>query len=386
MTTTAINKTVGDKTDSAGTPDKAMRAAGAVGAWLLACAGMVFAMAIIGAITRLTESGLSITEWRPITGTLPPLNEAQWLAEFEKYRQIPEYQVINRGMSLDEFKFIYFWEWFHRLWGRLIGVVFVVPFAWFWATGRLTRDLKWKGLGLLALGGLQGFLGWFMVQSGLVDRTDVSHYRLALHLGVAFLIFALLVKVALDVLDPRPADAKPAWTATRTATRIAALRAHLWGATVLLTITIVWGAFVAGMDAGHAYNTWPLMGDSLAPPEMWNLSPAAVNFVENTAAVQFAHRWLAILTGLAIWTWCWRAGGHGPGRNGTGGRLRATALALGVMTAVQVLLGISTLLSVVWIPLAAAHQGGAFVLVALIVLCFHELGRPEPAGAVMRPA
>ena len=355
-----------DRAALGGISDKAARASRAVGAWLLACAGMVFAMAIIGAITRLTESGLSITEWRPITGTLPPLNEAQWLAEFEKYRQIPEYQVINRGMSLEEFKYIYFWEWFHRLWGRLIGLVFFVPFVWFWATGRLTRELKWKGLGLFALGGLQGFLGWFMVQSGLVDRTDVSHYRLALHLGVAFIIFALLFKVALDVLDPRAAGAKPAVAS--------GLTGHLWAALGLLSVTIVWGAFVAGMDAGHAYNTWPLMAGSFAPPEMWNLTPAAVNFVENTAAVQFAHRWLAILTGLVVWAWCWRAL-----KARADGRLRALALALAAMMGVQVLLGISTLLSFVWIPLAAAHQGGAFVLVALIVWCFHELGRPEAA-------
>lgn len=346
--------------------DKAARASRAVGTWLLACAGMVFAMAIIGAITRLTESGLSITEWKPITGAIPPLSHADWLVEFEKYRQIPEYKILNKGMSLEEFKFIYFWEWFHRLWGRLIGVVFLVPFVWFWATGRLTPALKLRGTGLLLLGGLQGFIGWFMVQSGLVDRTDVSHYRLALHLGVAFVIFAALMKVALDVLDPHPTTNRSEIATTPAG----GLGLHLAAAGGLLAVTIVWGAFVAGMDAGFAYNTWPLMAGTFAPPEMWNLSPPAVNFVENTAAVQFAHRWLAILTGLVVWSWCWRAA-----RAGSGTRLAALAKALAAMMVVQVLLGITTLLSVVWIPLAAAHQGGAFVLVGLIVWSFHELRR-----------
>ncbi|MFM2042330.1 MAG: hypothetical protein RLY86_906 [Pseudomonadota bacterium] len=352
---------------AAGTTHKAAAAARSVSLWLIGCAGMVFAMAIIGAITRLTESGLSITEWRPITGIIPPLTEAQWLVEFEKYRQIPEYKYVNRGMSLDEFKFIFFWEWFHRLWGRLIGIVFAVPFVWFWATGRLTPKLKSRGLLLLALGGLQGFMGWFMVQSGLTERTDVSHYRLAMHLSLAFVIFAALLWVAFDTLDPRPkGHAVPA---------AARLRRHLWWSLALVSATVVWGAFVAGLNAGFAYNTWPLMNGVFAPAEMWNLSPAALNLVENTAAVQFTHRWLAILTALVIWAYAWRAL-----RAGVTDQGRRLAIALAAAIGGQVLLGISTLLTVVWLPVAAAHQGGALVVIALIIWALHELKRPAPAA------
>jgi len=346
-----------------GITDKARAASRAVAGWLLTCAAMVFAMAIIGAITRLTESGLSITEWKPITGAIPPLTEAQWLIEFEKYRQIPEYQLINKGMSLDEFKFIFFWEWFHRLWGRLIGIVFFVPFVWFWATGRLAKPLVPKLLGLFLLGGLQGFIGWFMVQSGLVDRVDVSHYRLALHLSVAFILYGLLIRVALSILDPTPRG--------HLAADATGLRRHAGWALALVAVTVVWGAFVAGIDAGFAYNTWPLMNGSFAPPEMWNLTPAWVNFVENTAAVQFAHRWLAILTAAVVWALAWRML-----RGGLDGRGRTLAVAAAVAVTVQVLLGIATLLKSVPIALGAAHQGGAMVVIAVLVWTLHELKRP----------
>jgi len=343
--------------------DRAARATRAVAFWLLGCAGMVFAMAIIGAITRLTESGLSITEWRPITGTIPPLTEAQWLVEFEKYRQIPEYQLINRGMSLDEFKYIFFWEWFHRLWGRLIGLVFFIPFVWFWATGRLSKPLVPKLLGLFVLGGLQGALGWFMVMSGLVDRVDVSHLRLAAHLSVAFLIFALLVWVALDLLRPLP-------TAFADRHR-PALKGHAWVALGLVSVTVVYGAFVAGLDAGFAYNTWPLMNGVLAPAEMWTLIPGWLNLVDNTAAVQFVHRWLAMLTAGVVLVLAWRAWRAAQSPLG-----RRLAVGLGAAVTGQVLLGITTLLTVVWIPVAAAHQGGALVVIALLVWLLHEQRQP----------
>lgn len=342
---------------------KAQAATRAVAAWLLCCAAMVFAMAIIGAITRLTESGLSITEWKPITGAIPPLNEAQWMAEFEKYRQIPEYQYVNRGMSLEEFKQIFFWEWFHRLWGRLIGLVFLIPFVWFWATGRLSKRMVPRALGLLLLGGAQGFMGWFMVMSGLVDRTDVSHYRLAAHLGLAFVIFGALLWVALDVLDPRPGSHR--------AREAVGLRKHLWFALAMVAVTVVWGAFVAGLDAGFAYNSWPLMDGRIAPPEMWNLSPVMANFVENTATVQFAHRWLAVATALVVWAYAFRAL-----KSGIDPRGKMLALGLAGMILLQVAMGIATLLSFVWIPVAAAHQGGALVVVALILWSLHELKVP----------
>lgn len=329
--------------------------------WLLFCAGMVFAMAIIGAITRLTESGLSITEWKPITGTIPPLSEAQWMVEFEKYKQIPEYQVLNRGMSLDDFKSIFFWEWFHRLWGRLIGLVFAVPLVWFAVRGQISRSMLPKLVGLFLLGGLQGFIGWFMVQSGLVDRTDVSHYRLALHLSMALILYALLIRVALGLLHPQ-AKAHP--------DRVG-LVAHGRLALVMVAVTVVWGAFVAGLDAGFAYNTWPLMNGDFAPPEIWNLSPAWLNFLENTAAVQFTHRWLAIATALAVVTYAWRVGQRAdlvPAARG---------VALGVTAAVlaQVGLGILTLLMAVPVALGSAHQGGAMVVIGLMVWSLHTLRR-----------
>lgn len=344
--------------------DRAAASTRTVAAWLLTCAAMVFAMAIIGAITRLTESGLSITEWKPITGAIPPLTEAQWLVEFEKYRQIPEYQIINKGMSLDEFKFIFFWEWFHRLWGRLIGLVFFVPFVWFWATGRLSKPLVPKLLGIFALGGLQGFIGWFMVQSGLSVRTDVSHYRLALHLGMALVLYGMLLWVALGLLDPRPLAHKAA--------NAVSLRRHGKAALALVAVTVVWGAFVAGLDAGFAYNTWPLMNGSFAPPEMWTLTPLWKNLVENTAAVQFTHRWLAILTAGVVLAYAWRIGQQAD----LDSRTKAVALGLSAGVLLQVLLGIATLLAAVPVALGAAHQGGAIVVITLLVWTLHEFRKP----------
>lgn len=333
----------------------------AVANWLLLCAGMVFVMAIIGAITRLTESGLSITEWKPITGALPPLNEAQWMAEFEKYKQIPEYQVLNRGMSLEEFKHIFFWEWFHRLWGRLIGLVFALPLIWFVVKGQVSRSMLPKLVGLFLLGGLQGFIGWFMVQSGLSVRTDVSHYRLALHLAMALILYALLIQVALGLRHPEAAS-RP---------ERAGLRRHGLAALALVAITIIWGAFVAGLDAGFAYNTWPLMGDEFAPSEMWNLSPAWLNFLENTAAVQFTHRWLAILTAGVGIAYAWRIGQ----RTDLPDVAKRAALYLSLGFAGQVVLGITTLLHAVPVALGAAHQGGALVVLALLIRSLHTLRR-----------
>jgi len=334
----------------------------AVATWLLVCAAMVFAMAIIGAITRLTESGLSITEWKPITGVLPPLSEPAWQAEFEKYQRIPEYQVLKRGMSLEEFKQIFFWEWFHRLWGRLIGVVFALPLIWFAVKGQVTRTLLPRLVGLFLLGGLQGFIGWFMVQSGLSERTDVSHYRLALHLAMALILYGLLIRVALGLRHP---------AATHVPNDRAGLRAHGLAGLTLLSITVVWGAFVAGLDAGFAYNTWPLMADEFAPPEMWNLSPAWVNFLENTATVQFTHRWLAIATAVTIVSYAWRI----VQRAGLPEAARQAAWWLAAGVCGQVLLGITTLLLAVPVALGAAHQGGALIVIALLIRSLHTLRR-----------
>jgi len=331
-----------------------------IAVWLLACAGMVFAMAVIGAITRLTESGLSMVEWKPLIGILPPLSEGEWQRVFDLYRQTPEFRVYNAWMDLEGFKRIFFWEWFHRLWGQLIGFVFLLPFLWFLARGRVSRDLAPQLAGLFLLGGLQGVIGWFMVKSGLVDAPHVSHYRLALHLGTAILIYAALIRVALGILDPAPlAGWRP---------EAAGLRRVARWALGLAAVTIVWGAFVAGIRAGFAYNTFPLMAGHVVPPEVWNLSPWWLNAFENTAAVQFLHRALALATGavvlvLAARVWAARL----PGRAGR------VALLLGGMVVVQIALGIATLLSVVAIPVAAAHQGGALVVVGLLVWLIYEL-------------
>lgn len=322
----------------------------AIAWWLLACAAMVFAMAVIGAITRLTGSGLSMVEWRPLIGALPPLNDAEWQRVFDLYRETPEYRLINAGMGIDDFKRIFFWEWFHRLWGRSIGVVFALPFLWFWLSGRIARPLLPRLVGLLLLGGMQGLLGWFMVKSGLVDRPSVSHYRLAAHLGLAVLIYGLLVWQA--------------WILINSALPIAAsgLRRNIRIAVVLTAITMLWGAFVAGLDAGLAYNSFPLMDGRLLPPEAWSLIPAWTNPLDNTALVQFIHRWLAIATGIVVVTLWIRAAVARSALHRAAGIAAAIAVA-------QVALGIATLLLEVPVALGAAHQAGALILLTALLWC-----------------
>ncbi|HYD98653.1 MAG TPA: COX15/CtaA family protein [Alphaproteobacteria bacterium] len=338
-------------------PRTQIRADRAIVLWLSLCAAMVFAMAVIGAITRLTESGLSITEWRPITGTLPPLNEAQWLREFDLYRQTPEFRLEHSWMTLADFKRIYFWEWLHRLWGRLIGLAFALPLAWFWLRGHLTdRTLRLRLLGLLALGGAQGALGWFMVMSGLVDRPSVSHYRLAAHLGLALLIYALLVAQILSLVRPR-AERVPG-----------GLRRHATLALVLLAATIAWGAFVAGLDAGLVYNTFPLMNGAWMPEELWAMAPAWLNLFENHGAVQFAHRVLALATGAAVLALAFRGLGRG-----IGGLPRTALMAAAVAVLLQIGLGVATLLAQVPVALGAAHQAGAILLLTALVWARWEL-------------
>lgn len=346
-------------------------AARAVAVWLFFTAAMVFAMAVIGAITRLTESGLSMVEWRPLIGTLPPLSEAEWQRVFELYRQTPEYRVLNAGMTLEAFKEIFFWEWLHRLWGRLIGLVFAVPLLWFWLRGTLGRvdrvpHLGWKLLGLLVLGGLQGVMGWVMVQSGLVDRPVVSQYRLAAHLSLAFLIFGLLIWLGLRLARPMR-SAQP--------TGVARVRRHGWWTLGMTGITVIWGALVAGLDAGLAYNTWPLMGTAFLPPEALSIQPAWLNGFENTALVQFIHRWLAIATALAVLALSLRALARG-----VTGAARPLAWLAMAMVLMQVGLGIATLLLAVPIWLGALHQAGALVLIALLVWWLFEAGGPAPGN------
>jgi heme a synthase len=332
----------------------------AVGWWLLVCCFMVFAMAVIGAVTRLTGSGLSIVEWRPRIGAIPPLNEAEWLAVFEQYRQTPEYRLVNAGMSLGEFKYIFFWEWLHRLWGRLIGVAFAIPFIWFILRRRIPAGMTPKLLGVFAIGGIQGFVGWFMVQSGLIDRPSVSHYRLALHLGLALLIYGSMLWLALGLFRPNATAIEDG--------RTDSLVRFGWTALALVALTILWGAFVAGLDAGMVYNTFPLMGGRLLPPDMWHLAPAWLNLFENPGAVQFVHRALALTAAAALLVfWAGSRSLYLPRR------IRLLCSALPVAVVAQLGLGISTLVLVVPIPLAAAHQAGAMAVLSLLIWTLFEL-------------
>jgi cytochrome c oxidase assembly protein subunit 15 len=330
--------------------------------WLIACCGLVFAMVVIGGITRLTESGLSIAEWQPVSGILPPFSQADWERLFALYRQIPQYQLVNHGIDLGAFKAIFWWEYVHRLWGRLIGVAFALPLAIFWIAGRIPRALLPRLLLLLGLGGMQGVLGWYMVKSGLADRIDVSQYRLVAHLVLALALYVAMLWTALSLLRPVPAALPP--SADR-------LRRHLAAVALLVVLTLTMGGFVAGLKAGFIYNSFPLMGGRLLPDDALFLSPVWLNLFENAAFAQFVHRWLAIATvAAALWLWA---------------RSRRVALPpsarrpldlLAVMALLQMALGIATLLLVVPIPLAAAHQAGAVLLLTLTVLALHRL-RPK---------
>jgi cytochrome c oxidase assembly protein subunit 15 len=336
---------------------------GPVAAWLFFCCGLIFLMVVVGGITRLTLSGLSITEWKPVIGIVPPLSAADWAAEFAKYRQIPEYRAIHFAMSLGEFKSIYYWEYLHRLLGRLIGVAFAVPFIWFLARRQLPRRLAPPLAGILLLGFGQGLLGWYMVQSGLADRVEVSQYRLVAHLALALAIYAAILWTALGIVRGSPSpDASPG--------RRRAAEAVL----VLVSLTILAGGFVAGTRAGLTYNTFPLMDGRLVPAGYAELHPFYLNWFENIAAVQFDHRLLAVATVSAVfvlWVARLRADLPKPARKA----LRAL-LAVAVL---QVALGISTLLLVVPIPLAAAHQAGAVLLLTAAIVLRHSLR----AAAVM---
>jgi cytochrome c oxidase assembly protein subunit 15 len=328
--------------------------------WLIAVAALVFAMIVVGGITRLTESGLSITRWEPISGAIPPLDEAAWQAEFDAYRQSPQYQLVNAGMSLDEFRNIYFWEYVHRLLGRLIGLAFALPLAWFAWRRAIPPGYGWKLGGLLALGALQGAIGWWMVASGLVDRPEVSHVRLAIHLLAAFAIFAALIWVALDLGRlARDPGTRPARMPT----------VAIWTLSTL-ALQFMFGAYVAGLEAGYAFATWPKMGDQWFPSGAPRLEPWLSNFVDNPIMVQFVHRWLAWLVAAAaalLAAAAWRRGHP----------LAAAAVVAAV--AVQILLGILTLLSGVELWVAAAHQAMAALLLAAIVVAAHRLGEQRHA-------
>jgi len=315
---------------------------------------------VLGGVTRLTGSGLSMVEWKPLLGWLPPFTEADWQALFDKYRQFPEYQKKNIGMTLAEFEGIFWLEYLHRLLGRLIGVAFLLPFLWFLVRRRIDRRLLPRLVLLLALGGLQGLLGWYMVKSGLVDRPDVSQYRLAAHLGLAVLIYGVMIWLALSLLLARPAAAAPG------------LRRAALGVAALVLLTLLSGALVAGLDAGFVYNSFPLMDGRLLPAGYWRLGAASP--FEDIATVQFHHRWLAVLTFLAVVAlWLYARGFE------LGPRARLAAHLVLAAAALQVALGIATLLSVVAIPLAAAHQAGALALFTMALWFVFETGAKSPA-------
>lgn len=328
--------------------------------WLLTGCFLIFIMVIVGGITRLTHSGLSMSDYNLITGTIPPLNEVEWQEAFELYKQYPEYQKINYRFSLEDFKSIYFWEWLHRVLGRLIGLVFIIPFMVFLLQKRLSKPTLKKCLILLGLGGFQGFLGWFMVKSGLVDRPDVSHYRLAMHLTTAFITFAYTLWVALDLIFP---DRKKVNIKFRNLVR--------WGTFVLL-LQIIWGAFVAGLDAGWIHNHWPLMSDGKLIHETVTIEkePVWKNFVEGKSGVQFVHRYLAyivvILIGI-IWY-------KGKKIYQTTTQLKSLNLLAGLVV-LQFVLGVLTLLLQVPVWLGVTHQMMAFFLLAGMTFSLHRFSK-----------
>ena len=327
--------------------------------WLYALAALVALMILVGGATRLTESGLSITEWQLVTGTVPPLSDEAWADAFEKYKQIPQYQQINRGMSLDQFKTIYWWEWSHRFLGRFIGLAFLLPFLAFWAGGMIERRLAPRLVVIFLLGAAQGALGWFMVMSGLVERTDVSQYRLTAHLGLAFFILGVILWTALreDGVAARDATA-----GRRSAVLLLAL----------IFVQILLGALVAGLNAGLAYNTWPLMDGRFIPNGLMVLSPWIDNLFENVKTVQFDHRIGAYLVWAVAVVHTIRLS-----------RLRlygaGGALLLATLVAGQAVLGIWTLLSGVPILLGLAHQAGAILVLAVGVWHVAALSPRAPA-------
>lgn len=328
----------------------------AVRLWLLVIALMVALTAVIGAATRLTGSGLSITEWQPIIGVIPPLTEAQWQVAFAKYKQIPQYTELNRGMSVEAFKTIFYWEWGHRVIARGIGLVFLLPFLAFWALGRIPRALVPRLLLLFALGGLQGGIGWFMVMSGLSERVSVSPYRLALHLGCAVLIFAVLVWTILELGGRGRRGGVSLATTTRWQHRTAIALVGL------VYLQILSGALVAGLKAGMTYNTWPLMDGRLLPAGLVQLEPWWLNVFENITAVQFNHRMLAYLVvALGLWQ------AVSVARTADDAEVRRSAVWLGFAVVAQMTLGIWTLLA--WVPLSlgVAHQAGALAVLATVI-------------------
>ena len=321
----------------------------AIAIWLFVMAFLVAMMVVIGGVTRLTGSGLSMVEWRPLIGTLPPLSQAEWMRVFTLYQASPEYNDINYGMSLAEFKLIFFWEYFHRLWGRMLGIAFALPLAYFAFRKMIPQGYKLPLLVLLCLGGMQGVIGWWMVKSGLVSDPTVSQYRLATHLGMALFIYGMLLWTGFNLFYGK------------------ALRpsGHMMGVVTIVAITIIAGAFVAGMNAGLLYNEYPLMGDGLVPIEYGE--EGLSDPFENPAAAQFHHRWIAVLAVIGVLT-LWR-------RANRIAHIRIRGIAVGAIVLGQFTLGIITLLNGVPVWMGAAHQLGAVLLLGACLWCVHGLSQ-----------
>ena len=331
--------------------------------WLFICSAMVFSTVVVGGVTRLTHSGLSIVEWQPLVGIVPPLTQADWFEVFEKYKLTPEYRQVNHSMSLDEFKGIFWWEYAHRVLGRTIGMVFFLPFLYFLLRRMIDRPLVPRLAGIFILGGLQGAMGWYMVKSGLVDDPRVSQYRLTAHLSLAFLIFVAMMWVAMGLLSER--------SGRMVDQAILKLRRFGFWLTLLVLYMVVSGGFVAGIRAGKAYNTFPLMNGHVVPPEIWLPELGMLNLFNNMATVQFDHRlgaWLLAI--LGPWFWLRLQRSAASARAKFAGHVFLLALAS------QITLGIATLLTFVPDPviaLAASHQGGAMVLLGIVLWVNHEL-------------
>lgn len=333
--------------------------------WLWIGAALTALTLVVGGITRLTESGLSIVDWAPIVGSVPPLNDADWQEAFARYQQYPEYVKLRPEMTLSEFKYIYFWEYLHRMIGRVIGVVFAVPFIWFWVRGYLTRPLVKRLLVLFALGGLQGLMGWYMVSSGLVDDPEVSHYRLAAHLMLAITIFSCCVWFANDLL------ARPRAPLKTESRRYLVRELTIFG--VLIFTQIFWGALVAGLNAGFILNTFPLMNGSLLPPNGWSKEPLLINFVENLATVQWVHRVLGTVLLIGAIAFLVRVR-----RDPDLARFRIWATLFVGLICLQYVVGVTTLLTHVKTAIGVTHQGIALMIVGVLLFIAHQVRHSDP--------
>lgn len=334
----------------------------AVGSWLLVICFMILGQFVIGAITRLTGSGLSIMEWKPIIGLIPPLNEAQWNHAFDLYKETMQYKHINSDMTLAGFQGIFWWEYIHRVWARLIGFVFLLPFLWFLAKGWIRKAWRGRLITMFVLGGLQGLMGWIMVASGFEDRTSVSQYRLVAHLLLALLIYGYILWSALDLLQPAPLGARE--------TPARGLRRHGWIMLALIVLEIGLGGFVAGLHGGLIYNNFPMMGEHFIADDLFFQSPWWINFFENPGTAQFMHRLVAMIVALTIFAFAIRiAQGGLPDKL----QFRGYYLVFGVLG--QIALGISTLMLVVPVSLATIHQAGAIILFSLALYALHGLKR-----------